>query len=531
MINVSAQVYSAPFAGILQRDNRHHLTIFLGLIVASVIIYLQFSPWQQPTGGDLTMWDYMAQSIVRGAIPYKDVVNIKTPLGAYLSAIAILVGRSIDVRDLIAIRYLYIILSALTVAMTYLVAQAYWQRKDVSLLAAVMMLSYDSFAIWNASGSQVKTPAILCGLLSLYSVARGRAFIAGCWGALAFWCWQPGLLFVGVAGLVFCRFLTKPFHPQAWRTALGAFLPLLLGGLCFFAQHAWTDFYRWNFQFNTTSNSSVRSLGKLEKSAERVVPVIQKAYNNEWLWFALAPLGFLWHGVEIIRRVRRYQLADLLSASWRLAPIIALIVYIIFSALNLQSGPDMIFFLPFISIYAAYILSNIVEYLPRRRELMAAIIILVTIFKVADAFAYKPEFTLQDEELQWREVVAQLAPSDTVYAQGSLDLLVLYNLPNANKYIYLDRGKDIYAGQLEPGGFDGIIMGLKQKHPKFVSLAKLNHVYEQKRLLAWMDELYEPYAIITSTNNGVSSSTFPCNVYRIKGANSFTVENKEGTQH
>src|SRR5262245_31265918 len=56
--------------------------------------------------GDSAIWDYVAQSIMRGQIPYKDVVEIKLPGAAYLGAMAIWVGKLFGIRDLIAIRLL-----------------------------------------------------------------------------------------------------------------------------------------------------------------------------------------------------------------------------------------------------------------------------------------------------------------------------------------------------------------------------------------------------------------------------------------
>lgn len=497
--------------------DRQRFYIFIGITVLALIIYGQFDPGQQPTGGDLSMWDYMAQSIVRGAVPYRDVVNIKTPLGAYISAAAIIAGKLVGVRDIIAIRYCYLLMAALTVSFTFLIADLYLKRRAIAAVAALAMLSFNSFAVWNASGSQVKTAAILFGLVSIYFVARQRPFWAGLAGALSFWCWQPGLLFVGVAGLVFCRFLTRPFDKRAFITAGGALLPLALGVALFAAVHAWQDFYRWNFEFNATNNSSVKSDEKLAKTADRLPIIIKKSYPTEWFWFLLWPVGTLITIFELARAFKRDGRQKFLDECWQLAPLLAVAVYGLFSLFNLQSGPDMIPFLPFVAIYAALAIGSAIELVPRaRKQVYAAAIALVFILFVADAFTYRPAFTLQQEEREWSEVVAQLAPGDRVYAEGSLDLLVLYNLPNASKYIYFDRGKDIFAGKLEAGGFDAIIADLKRKQPKVVSFAKLNHVAEREKLLAWVEELYEPYKTIPSTNSGVFATTYPCNVYRIK---------------
>ena len=182
MSSVAVDSYSAHATGLFKKENRYRLYIFAGFVALSILVYFRFEPHRQPTGGDLSMWDYMSQSIVRGEIPYKDVVNIKTPLGSYLAAGAIWITRPFGVRDIIAIRYIYILLAALTVGMTYLIAEIYLRRRAVALLAGMVMLTYDMFGIWNASGTQVKTATLLFGLLSLYAVSRSQWALAGCWG-------------------------------------------------------------------------------------------------------------------------------------------------------------------------------------------------------------------------------------------------------------------------------------------------------------------------------------------------------------
>ena len=76
----------------------------LAAFIVGASVTLAHRPWSQPEGGDEAIWDYVAQCIVRGQAPYRDVVEIKSPLSAYMSAGAIGIGRSVGLRDVIAIR-------------------------------------------------------------------------------------------------------------------------------------------------------------------------------------------------------------------------------------------------------------------------------------------------------------------------------------------------------------------------------------------------------------------------------------------
>src|SRR5215470_19900210 len=81
-------------------------TVASAAFLIAVALMLLSRQIGRPEAGDSAIWDYVAQSIVRGQIPYRDVVEIKLPGAAYLSAIAIFAGKLFGIRDLIAIRLL-----------------------------------------------------------------------------------------------------------------------------------------------------------------------------------------------------------------------------------------------------------------------------------------------------------------------------------------------------------------------------------------------------------------------------------------
>src|SRR5262249_38967132 len=147
------------------------------------------------SGGDRANWDYMAQVVARGGVLYRDAVNIKTPLAAYLGAAAIVAARPFRISDVIAIRLFYILLAALTVAFTFQTALEFLESPTVALLAAGLILSVYSFLRFNGGGIQPKTPMVLFGLLSLLAIVRDRPATAGVFGMLSMLSWQPGLLF------------------------------------------------------------------------------------------------------------------------------------------------------------------------------------------------------------------------------------------------------------------------------------------------------------------------------------------------
>src|SRR5690242_4763328 len=65
--------------------------ISVAVFCFAVVITLGYRPFSQMVIGDTAFYDYIAQSILRGQLPYRDTVDIKFPGSAYLSALAMAV--------------------------------------------------------------------------------------------------------------------------------------------------------------------------------------------------------------------------------------------------------------------------------------------------------------------------------------------------------------------------------------------------------------------------------------------------------
>ena len=131
-------------------------SLFWVVLVVALLVYAQTRFWNMASAGDRANWDYIAQVIARGDVPYRDVVNIKSPLSAYIGAAAIVVTRPFGIRDIYAIRFMYILLAALTVAFTFLVALDYFTSYRLALLAASMMLAFGALLRLNGGGTSAQ---------------------------------------------------------------------------------------------------------------------------------------------------------------------------------------------------------------------------------------------------------------------------------------------------------------------------------------------------------------------------------------
>ena len=111
------------------RPIKSALTLRMFVVAAfalAVAVVLAHRPWSQPEGGDKASWDYVAQSIVRGRAPYRDVVEIKSLLSAYLSAAAIVIGGPAGLQDVMAVRMLNVLMVGALSALTFLIGATFF---------------------------------------------------------------------------------------------------------------------------------------------------------------------------------------------------------------------------------------------------------------------------------------------------------------------------------------------------------------------------------------------------------------------
>ncbi|HEY7546223.1 MAG TPA: DolP-mannose mannosyltransferase, partial [Blastocatellia bacterium] len=246
--------------------------LFLFTLLLAAIIYSQFQIFKQPIRGDRANWEYFAQVIARGGMPYRDVVNIKSPLSAYIGAAAIVATRPFGLRDIYAVRFVFILLGIITTGLIFLTAFAYFNSRATAILAAIIFLAFDPFIVSNSAGIQPKTPMILFGVAALFCIRRDKPFAAGAFSMLSALSWQPGLLFLGAAGLAFSRYLTVWRDLKVVKLIAGAMVPLALVLAHLWAGGAVRDFYLWtiDFNFNVYAPGQLRPLSRFENYLGRM---------------------------------------------------------------------------------------------------------------------------------------------------------------------------------------------------------------------------------------------------------------------
>ncbi len=463
--------------------------------VLAVAVVLMHKPWSQPEGGDEAIWDYVAQCIVRGQTPYRDVVEIKSPLSAYLSAAAMLLGRSAGVRDVIAVRILNVLMLGTLSSLILLIAVTFLDSRLAACIAVLVPLVPSHFAEWMVTGTEPKLPMILFGLFSLLFIARGKAFWSGFFSTLACLCWQPGLMFTAVALLMFSRYLTNWRDLEAIKVLLGAVVPLAAMIVYFYSLGALTDLWTWTVVYPVrvyapeTAKGLGATIGLLWRVSVRV-------FRFDLVLVALSGAGLVMFGIERVKaRLKDGTLFE--SPCLREDAIVLLpVIYLTFCLINFQSGPDLIPLFPFVGLFAGWLIVRLGEARSVRRlapnvPTVALVALLGLIIFRSMTYKLEAGLTLQDQQKEFAAILSALAPDDRVYVHGSLEILVLLNRPNMNPYIFLDRGKDDWIAKQTPGGFPAILNKMESSSPKVVAISRLGKVAHRAELRNWVEGHYD----------------------------------------
>ena len=478
----------------------------LAAFMLAAVLMLAYSPFKRMEGGDPAIYDYIAQSILRGQMPYRDVIDPKGPASMYLSAAAMAAGQLIGIWDVYAVRLAHIVFVGWLAIVTYLVAEAYLRFRLAAVMACVIPLMREETASMMIQGTQPKLSMVLFGMISLLMIARDKPLAAGVFSMLSCLCWQPGLLFTGGAFLTFSRYLTSWRDRHALKVLAGAAIPLAVTILYFHLRGALGAMYEWTleFPFSVFAQHRERSLAM---ALDHLLKVFSRVFQWDTLLLALSLVGFVMFAAERLRarlKVRKSVRPDEL---FRDAILIPPVVYLAFCLINMQGGPDLIPVFPFIGIFGGWFFVKTARFIETHRRAEAGLrrmsvwiprfaLGVILMLALGRAANYRFEgWTVRYQEQLMKEVFADLGPDDKLYVHGPAEILLLLRRPNLNPYIALDHGADSYIGAKRVGGFSAVIEEMEAQAPKFVAVSRLRNIVHRDELGQWIEEHYEKLPI------------------------------------
>lgn len=228
--------------------------LLLAILAVSFTLRLAFL--HEPFERDEGAYAYMAQEVLRGSIPYKEVIEIKPPAIYYLYA----AGMTIFGETTEAIRIFTAFYSLLTVYAVFLVTRQLSGRK-AGLIAALLHGVFSSAPLLQGSSSNTEVFLVLPLLLGIYFLLRAvdggdrqNIFLCGVCCAVAMLIKTVAIPFVVLAALGALS-LPRPGNTIREKALdMGALVsgPAILASITlayFFLNGALDDFLYWNVTF------------------------------------------------------------------------------------------------------------------------------------------------------------------------------------------------------------------------------------------------------------------------------------------
>lgn len=243
--------------------------IIILLIILVMAFSLRMAFIHEPFERDEGQYAYIAQEILHGSIPYRDVIEIKPPGVFYIYASAItLFGNTTE-----SIRLFTAFYSLLTVIVVYLIARNL-RGVRAGLLAALLYGVYSSGPLIQGSGSNVEVFMVLPLAISVWFYLRGADSGKRVYIVLSGICASCAMLIKPVAlpqvVLLFIFLFLLPKSRESIKDLLFNVLSFVLPALImaavvigYFAYHgALEDFLYWTVDFtrSTYAKSNEKAL-------------------------------------------------------------------------------------------------------------------------------------------------------------------------------------------------------------------------------------------------------------------------------
>ena len=207
-----------------------------GAVSLCAFHFTSFDVARQPIVTDVRFFLYFAWRVSEGAVPHLDYFENKTALATFVGAALYRAGAAVGADPLLAIRWGYLLLTALAGLAAFSIHRRLGGGRAVAGgLGLLAFCSFGLLGVMPAVGNVPKLLMALGGSMAALLAFRRAWFWAGVAGALAFMDWQIG-------GLVVLAVLaTAAVHGRPRLVAVGRAAGGVLAGLApfvvYFAAH------------------------------------------------------------------------------------------------------------------------------------------------------------------------------------------------------------------------------------------------------------------------------------------------------
>lgn len=413
---------------------------------------------------DLALYAYGGQQFAEGVPPYVAVLNRAGPLAHMVPGVGVMIARALGTDDLITMRALMMVLSAIAVWLTYLLGRDAFGSRLAGVASATTLLTFQGFVTYATGGPREKTTMMLLVVCALLAVVHRRWVWAGVAVALATLTWQPAFV-VGTVAAVAAILIGLD-----GRQKVGGLLRFAGGGIA--ATAAMTAYFVWVGEvrafldgFLLLNATSTRQTGLLEYMGLAPAAMID---GYGWsLWLLLAGLA-----ASLVLGARAWRTDRTAAAPAAVVAMgIATLASLVWSLKVFNGWADAIFVLPLAAVGFGGLVRALATRATARRAtaLVAAYAAVVLVATGVDTWVTRPD-ELAPMRAETDAMLAAAGPSVTVLSVGAPQPLVFGQLKNPLRHQMFIGGLGEYLDETWPGGLDAMAAVVHRDQPTYITM-------------------------------------------------------------
>jgi hypothetical protein len=429
---------------------------------------------------DLGVYSYGGQQVAEGVPPYVAILNRVGPLAHLVPGIGVVVGRSIGIDDVLAMRVTLMLVSVVAIMVVYLLGRDLFSSRMAGLVSAAALLSCEGFLRYATFGPREKTTMVCFLALALLAMVHQRWGTAGAMTALSTLTWQP-VIVPAIAGLAVAAVLgTEGGRGRLValaRIAVGGLIPTAVTVIAYAAigrLQMFLDAFVWiNLRYTTVGGA-----GPGDAWAS-----LTRGYGWSMGVMILGTLVVLALGIQAARRPTRTtsQGASLVGLGT------FVVVCLAWSTRSFDSWPDAFFLLP----VAAIGTGGLVTQLSRRLTLRAVTAVTVAWCLLATALALVSAIGSRSDVLDTQRADAEMVMSalpakSRIVSIKAPQALVFTHQRNPSRLQLFSKGLGQYVDDTWPGGIEGYARWIAKRSPTVIAVG-----YDKKRACcpSWIEDV------------------------------------------
>jgi len=459
------------------------------LFCLTLIVLWQYDPLHRPLYRDPGIFAYLSQLVAQGLVPHRDGFNEQASLTFFIGGIAMRIGDLFGLHHIGSFRFAAMLAVASVVTLTYLLGTRFTHSRAVGFIAGLILLGYPGYGERAATTLEPKALMLVFGLTALYFLSKRKWFLAGAFAAIAGLAWQIAWGYLIVALVLAAA--QGGSNLKARLRALGMTLGAALGVfgiyfLYFLSQNAQVEMIQ---QTLIAPGMMHRVAVKtIDWRISKLIRTFNRGYSTHIEFGILGLVGFLgWLGVYLkpweIRSFFRRAAYFLFQNRRTSGILLASLGFLIYSFIDFQNYPDWFPLLPFISVFAAWLIWTVLARAMQffnaapvvRNAAFVAVAVIVfwlSTSHLVPRIGSQLDVTWQDQQQVADELNQKIGPDAPIWMLGKADLLFFMGRANLNRYIYFLGAADAAIEAFDPAGFQGMVTEALSRDPVIYVLSR-----------------------------------------------------------